>query len=66
VQWRAIAKDGADLPPRLATLRPARLTFLPGEIHDFEFTPAAAGELVLEFGKGAPWNTRTRVPVHVH
>jgi FtsP/CotA-like multicopper oxidase with cupredoxin domain len=66
VQWRAIAKDGADLPPRLATLRPARLTFLPGEIHDFEFTPAAAGELVLEFGKGAPWDTRTRVPVRVH
>ena len=66
VQWRAIAKDGADLPPWLATFRPARLTFLPGEIHDFEFTPAAKGELVLDFGKGPPRNRWTRVAVRVH
>ncbi|MGH7571545.1 MAG: multicopper oxidase domain-containing protein [Gemmatimonadota bacterium] len=64
VEWRAIAKDGADLPPALATVRPARLSFMPGEIHDFEFTPDAAGELVLGFGKGEP-ETFTRVPVRV-
>ena len=66
VPWRAVAKDGADLPPQHATVRPARIAFMPGEIHDFELTPAAAGELVLEFGKGAPWDTRTRVPVRVY
>jgi hypothetical protein len=66
VQWRAIAKDGADLPPLLATLRPARFTFLPGEIHDFQFTPAAEGDLVLGFGKGPPGNRWTRVAVRVH
>ena len=63
-EWRAIAKDGADLPPSLATSRPARLSSMPGEIHDFEFTPGAGGELVLAFGKGDP-ETFTRVPVHV-
>ena len=64
VEWRAVAKDGADLPPALATLRPARLSFLPGEIHDFEYVPAG-GDLVLGFGKGPPWDTWTRVPVRV-
>jgi len=66
VEWRAIAKDGAGLPPGLATLRPAQLTFLPGEIRDFEFTPAAKGDLVLGFGKARPGSTWTRVSVRVH
>jgi FtsP/CotA-like multicopper oxidase with cupredoxin domain len=65
VAWRAIAKDGADLPPWLATHRPAQLTFFPGEIHDYEFTPAEAGDLTLGFGKGAPWNTWAHVAVQV-
>jgi manganese oxidase len=65
VEWRAIAKDGANLPPALATLRPARLSFLPGEIRDFEFTPAAKGDLVLGFGKGPPRETLKRVVVRV-
>ena len=64
VEWRAIAKDGADLPPALATGRPARLRTMPGEIYDFVFTPDAPGELVLAFGKGEP-ETFTREPVLV-
>lgn len=64
-EWRAIAKDGAELPPALATVRPARLTFLPGEIYDFEFTPPVSRELVLGFGKAPPVDTWTHVPVHV-
>ena len=63
-EWRAIAKDGADLPPSLVTMRPAHLGFLPGEIYDFEFTPETPGELELAFGKGEP-ETFTRVPVRV-
>ena len=49
-EWRAVAKDGYPLPPSQATLKPAVLMFEPGEIYDFELTPAAAGELTLKFG----------------
>jgi FtsP/CotA-like multicopper oxidase with cupredoxin domain len=47
--WRAIAKDGADLPSNQATERPAVLVFDPGEIYDFRFTPRSAGALTLTF-----------------
>jgi len=50
ITWRATAKDGYPLPPSQATQKPAVLVFDPGEIYDFEYTPAAAGELVLQFG----------------
>lgn len=48
VQWRAIAKDGADLPPSQATKRPASQIISVGETYDFEFEPAAPGDLRLE------------------
>ncbi|MGH7468232.1 MAG: multicopper oxidase domain-containing protein [Longimicrobiales bacterium] len=35
-QWRALAKDGADLPAHQSALRPAVLTPHPGETFDFE------------------------------
>jgi FtsP/CotA-like multicopper oxidase with cupredoxin domain len=54
VQWRAVAKDGATLPAGQATNRPARLVSDPGEIFDFEVTPARAGELALRFGPPPP------------
>ncbi|MFN2433687.1 MAG: hypothetical protein ABR599_12905, partial [Gemmatimonadota bacterium] len=41
VGWRAIAKDGADLPSEQATLQPSHLLTGPGETADFEFTPNA-------------------------
>jgi manganese oxidase len=47
VHWRAIAKDGADLPAAQAVVLPAKLTIGVGETYDFEFTPEAAGELRL-------------------
>jgi FtsP/CotA-like multicopper oxidase with cupredoxin domain len=50
VEWRAVAKDGADLPPSQATVRPAQLTFMAGEIHDVELTPKTRGDLTLRFG----------------
>jgi len=50
VQWRAVAKDGAILPVSQATTRPAALSFDPGEIYDFEYTPPAPGTLSLRFG----------------
>lgn len=68
LQWRLVAKDGADLPPAHATVRPARLAFAAGEIYDVEVTPSAPGELTLEFGtpqQGPIPEQITRVPVHV-
>jgi manganese oxidase len=47
-QWRAIARDGADLPPEQALMQEARLSTLPGETCDFEYQPTEAGTLQLE------------------
>jgi FtsP/CotA-like multicopper oxidase with cupredoxin domain len=38
VRWRAIAKDGADLPPAHARMQPARVRLGVGETADFELT----------------------------
>jgi FtsP/CotA-like multicopper oxidase with cupredoxin domain len=48
VQWRPMAKDGAELPPSQSRLGPARVHLGPGETFDFEFTPAR-GEYRLQF-----------------
>jgi FtsP/CotA-like multicopper oxidase with cupredoxin domain len=46
--WRAIAKDGADLPARLVKSGDATLDIASGEAYDFEFHPDHAGEIPLE------------------
>jgi FtsP/CotA-like multicopper oxidase with cupredoxin domain len=46
--WRALAKDGADLPSERATVRPARQQMGNGETFDFEFTPDRPGDLRIE------------------
>jgi FtsP/CotA-like multicopper oxidase with cupredoxin domain len=64
VAWRAVAKDGADLPPSQAVTRTDRLLTGPGETADFEFRPAQAGDLSLELDSPfAGW--RLEVPVRV-
>jgi FtsP/CotA-like multicopper oxidase with cupredoxin domain len=69
IEWRAVAKDGADLPANQAVTRKAELVFDPGEIFDFEYTPAAAGELQVAFGPPAflqiPGTKIHRVPLKV-
>jgi len=52
VTWRALAKDGADLPAALATSRPARQSVSVGETYDFEFTPRDTRPLRLELRAG--------------
>ena len=47
VTWRAIAKDGADLPPHQATSRAARVLMGPGETADFLITPDRSGPMTL-------------------
>lgn len=69
VMWRAIAKDGADLPLPQATDRPARQTVSVGETYDFEFQPRSAAELRLEVlrpARAAVAPSQIVVPVHVH
>lgn len=46
--WRALAKDGADVPERLAKPGDAVLHIASGETYDFEFRADAAEEIPLE------------------
>jgi len=46
--WRAVAKDGADVPSRLAVSGDAVLHIASGEVYDFEFQPNAPGEIPLQ------------------
>ena len=48
VRWRAVAKDGENLPPAQASEQEARLVIGVGETYDFEFTPTTKGDLRLE------------------
>lgn len=51
IMWRAIAKDGADLPASQATVQPASLVFGSGEIYDFVYTPEKPAELKIRYGQ---------------
>jgi FtsP/CotA-like multicopper oxidase with cupredoxin domain len=46
--WRAVAKDGADVPARLAKTGDAVLHIASGETYDFEFRADAPGEIPVE------------------
>jgi FtsP/CotA-like multicopper oxidase with cupredoxin domain len=46
--WRAVAKDGWELPANQATIRPANVQLWPGETYDFEIKRDAPGRLTLE------------------
>lgn len=62
--WRAVARDGADLPPAQATTRTARLLTGPGQTADFEVQLARPDSVTLIVS--APYTTRPwtmRVPV---
>ena len=48
VQWKPLARDGADLPMALRAAVPAVITMGPGETADFVYLPARAGTLLLE------------------
>jgi FtsP/CotA-like multicopper oxidase with cupredoxin domain len=61
-RWRAVAKDGADLPPALATTRLARATMGPGETADFEVSFPGPGRWRLEaYSEFPTW----RIPLDV-
>ena len=69
VMWRAIAKDGADLPVSQATEREARQTVSVGETYDFGFQSRSAAELRLEVfrpSRAAIGQSQIVAPIHVH
>ena len=45
--WKAIAKDGADLPSEQALSGPAAFVIAPGETYDFQVRPEHGGEMEL-------------------
>jgi FtsP/CotA-like multicopper oxidase with cupredoxin domain len=53
LEWRALAKDGADLPREQQVMRPARTVISIGETYDFEVTPRLPGDLRLEVRSAA-------------
>jgi FtsP/CotA-like multicopper oxidase with cupredoxin domain len=53
VTWRLIAKDGMDVPPERATVRPASQQMGNGETYDFEFAPTVPGDLRFTLTSGA-------------
>jgi len=64
LSWRALAKDGAELPPHLQTVRPADLIAGPGETFDFEYRPTAQGLLrLLVMQRTRIW--KTELPIRV-
>jgi FtsP/CotA-like multicopper oxidase with cupredoxin domain len=66
--WRALARDGRDLPPEQATSQPSREVMASGVTRDFEFTATAAGEYALSVATvvaSKPTGYVTTVPVRV-
>ncbi len=49
VQWRIVAKDGADLPPEAVKSTSAETSITVGETYDAEFETDAPQELILDF-----------------
>ena len=70
VTWRAVARDGAELPPAQREITPACFATGPGATFDFEFTPEATGSYVLlvnavDATNGRPTAAVTVVPIEV-
>jgi FtsP/CotA-like multicopper oxidase with cupredoxin domain len=64
--WRAISKDGADLPVSQATLRRAAQAVMVGETYDFEFQPPARGTYTLTIdGPGGIRGSKRRQRIDV-
>jgi len=66
VQWRQLAKDGANLPASATGSRRAQPIVSIGETYDFQYTPARPGNLRIEIRAAGPAGALlARVPVKV-
>jgi FtsP/CotA-like multicopper oxidase with cupredoxin domain len=61
VKWRAVAKDGADLPSAQAVVQEARQVVWTGETYDFEYDAREAGSLRLEVENTSTANARWKI-----
>jgi FtsP/CotA-like multicopper oxidase with cupredoxin domain len=52
LSWRALAKDGMDLPSDQAVVGPSTIQMGNGETYDFEFIPDSPGDLRFEITTG--------------
>jgi FtsP/CotA-like multicopper oxidase with cupredoxin domain len=60
LMWKAVAKDGADLPVQQSTVRQARQLVSVGETYDFEIKPTAGQRFWLELRRGnGEWVAQT-------
>lgn len=67
VQWRVVAKDGAELSPHQIRERPATMLIAPGEIYDVEITPPKAGRMILRYlGLEGDSTTTRRAVIRAH
>jgi FtsP/CotA-like multicopper oxidase with cupredoxin domain len=68
VSWRALAKDGADLPPTLTRPQAADFPIDVGETYDFAWTPERPGDFSLRitttFLANPPGFARSTPPPH--
>ena len=62
--WRAVAKDGRDLPQDQVTVRPAVQQLGNGETYDFEFVPSAPGDVNFTVSSAAG-SLLVTMPIHV-
>jgi FtsP/CotA-like multicopper oxidase with cupredoxin domain len=62
--WRALAKDGMDLPADQAIVSPSTIQMGNGETYDFEFVPTTAGDIRIEVTSGIG-DLLVSMPVHV-
>lgn len=63
--WRAVAKDGMDLPRDLATVQPASQQSGNGEVYDFEFVPTEPGDIKFTMWTGNLVNLLVTMPIRV-
>ncbi len=63
VQWRIIAKDGADLPPAAVAATPAEMGITVGETYDVEYEASSPQELSLEIYLPGPKQRATQALV---
>jgi FtsP/CotA-like multicopper oxidase with cupredoxin domain len=62
--WRAVAKDGMDLPADQATVGPSLVQMGNGETYDFELAPDAPGDIRLDINAAAG-DLLVTMPIHV-
>jgi FtsP/CotA-like multicopper oxidase with cupredoxin domain len=61
IQWRPVAKDGADLPTNQAVMQDSRQLLFEGETYDFEFEPREPESLRLEVGSSPTATTHWKI-----